>query len=53
MALLSACGAEFKERAGSAIEVYLNNETEVMHRPHPGVTVQTCGDLRVKPAPPG
>ncbi len=36
MALLAACGAEYTERAGSAIEVYLNNQTVVLHRPHPG-----------------
>ena len=36
MALLAACGVDFKERAGSAIEVYLNNQTVVLHRPHPG-----------------
>ena len=36
IALLAACGAEFKERAGSAIEVYLKNQTVVLHRPHPG-----------------
>lgn len=36
IALLAACGAKFEDRAGSVIAVYLNEETHVMHRPHPG-----------------
>ena len=36
MALLAACGAEFRESAGSAIEIYLDNQMVMLHRPHPG-----------------
>jgi len=34
--LLKSLGAEFEERAGSRVAVFLNGRTAVFHRPHPG-----------------
>ena len=34
-ALLSACGAEISEGAGSRVRVVLNGVRAVFHRPHP------------------
>jgi hypothetical protein len=33
--LLKSLGAEFEERAGSRVAVFLHGRTAVLHRPHP------------------
>ncbi len=33
--LLTALGAEFEEREGSRLAVYLNGRVAIFHRPHP------------------
>ncbi len=45
---LKSLGAEFEERAGSRVAVFLNGRTAVFHRPHPGPNLDKSAvrDLR-------
>ena len=35
VSMLNGIGAEFEEREGSLVAIYLNGEIQIQHRPHP------------------
>ena len=47
-ALLKSLGAEIEEREGSRIAVFLFNEVQVFHRPHPEPTTDKGAVVSVR-----